>query len=304
MRVSIPFAEPVPPEPPPVQAVDDGPQQSWCEPIEPSLCEVDAHCSPAMDGTDRVCRTPWFADVKMCLAKFPSRDVQRWRKARMRVLVDEICKPRDGCKPEQLADYLETLIGRESSWRPYKLVRLGEDVEASAKAWAGKASLVYAGNPTVDEPWRWTEARGYFSQNTTYWLWRWDPMAPPEALCGEVEATIAHLRGARGRLRQLESGVTCGGELHSGTAEGNSSPSWYSVSLVNSGNETCPAKSGKRLRVREHFERSARSRGLDPHGAVTRAMLGETVAVEEQAAFAARVRRKMDEEAGAQPPKQ
>lgn len=279
--VVVPFAEPEP-LPPPVDPV------TWCEPIEPSACLVDAHCSPVADGTPRVCVHPWWsddADEKVCAVRHPTTAIRRWRSKRLRVLVDAICQRRDGCDPEALHNYLAVLALRESSWRPYAVHRLNPDLEANRRAWSRLAQR-YSDSPAVDEPWRWHAGRGYYGQNPALWLARWDTAAVPELLCGEVEATLVHLRGARDRWERLANGVTCDGEEHHGTAD---APSWYSLSLVNSGNDPCPSEPS-----RSRFDRRARSQGLDGHSVVTRRMLGRPVPHEQQDDFARRVRADMD----------
>jgi hypothetical protein len=212
----------------------------------------------------------------------------------LRVLVDAVCSRRDDCDPVALHAYLTTLAMRETTLRPWKMSRLPADVAANALAWRRYADL-YRDNPAAGDATRWLAGRGYYGQNAAAVLHVWDATAIPEALCGEVEATLTHLRTARKRWRQLADGVTCDGAAgeHHGTAE-NGGASWYDVSLANSGSDPCPGESGQRLAVREGFARRARSRGLAPYGRVTLAMLGRDVPREEQARFASDVRRRMD----------
>lgn len=285
----VPAAEPVP-EPPLTL-----PDESWCEPMVPTPCNPDGPaCPSAPDGTRSSCVQDWFGDSggHVCVVGYPSAETRRWRAARLRVLVDEICEPRAGCDPAALHGYLSAIILRESTWRPYKAHRLSADLEANARAWAKYADR-YRHSPAAGEPARWAAGRGYYGQNAAALLHVWDPTEIPEALCGEVEATLVHLRTARRRLRRLKNGVTCGGKLHHGTAKAGG-PSWYDVSLTNSGSDPCPGVVGSRLDSRRGFERRARSQGVRPYGAVTLRMLGREVPRSEQAAFASRVRRKMD----------
>lgn len=287
--VLVPLAEPLP-SPPPVD------YRSRCEPLNLPPCRSSADCPAAPDGMARVCALAWWdagSTERVCVSRPPSKRVRQWRADRLRVLVDEICKPSKGCSPSKLHAYLSTIIQRESAWRPYAAHRLAGDERAASVAWR-KMADVYADSPAHDEPWRW-RGLGYYGQNSPYLLRRWDATAVPEVLCGEVEATLVHLRVARDRLEQLERGVTCGGQEHHGTADDHG-PSWYDVSLSNSGSDPCPGSSGHRLDVREGFERRARSRGLNPYGNVTRAMLGAPVPVAEQDDFARRVRDRMDSE--------
>jgi hypothetical protein len=193
------------------------------------------------------------------------------------------------------------LILRESTWRPYKVHRLAGDVAANGRAWEKYAAL-YSGNPAAREPGRWSAGRGYFGANAAAVLHVWDPLAIPEALCGEVESVIVHLRTARKRWQLLDHGTCCEAACddttpgirieHHGTSR-NGGPSWYDMSMVNSGSEACPATKGRPLVVREGFVKRAKSRGLDAYGTVTLAMLGRDIGRDEQAAFAAKVRRRM-----------
>lgn len=291
-----PFIIPLtsPPSPPPISAA------GWCEPIEPTPCSPDVprSCSPAPDGTPRTCSRFWYLSESVefgCMLAFPTKAVQRWRSDRLRVIVDAVCEPTDGCDPVALHSYLAVLVMRETTWRPYKVHRLSGDVDANKLAWS-RHSDRYAGNPAAGNPVRWSVGRGYFGQNAAGWLWRWDVLAPPETLCGEVEAVLVHLRAARERWHKLDRGVTgCepDGLLHHGTSH-DGDPSWYDVSLVNSGSEACPATDGTPLAVREGFEQRARSRGLNPYATVTSAMLGRDVARGVQDAFAANVRARMN----------
>lgn len=285
--VQVPYTEPLP-EPPAEDPRD------WCEPVDPIPCLSSGACPSRADGTPRTCVREWWvpgSSERVCIAAVPSKKVQRWRAARLRVLVDEICKRHDGCNPVALHDYLAVLAKRESSWRPHAVHRLSGDVEANHVAWKRNAAT-YINSPAHDEPWRW-QGYGYYGQNSAYLLAEWDATAVPEVLCGEVEATLVHLRTARERWRRLTAGVTCNGEPHHGTATGDG-PSWYDVSLANSGSDPCPGISGHRLSVRQHFERSAESRGLDPYGRVTLRMLGRDVPRDEQDDFARHIRAEMD----------
>lgn len=292
----IPLATPEP------SAPVNLPHESWCEPIEPRVCMTSADCPTAPDGTPMKCVPQWYAPVhpgmavrNVCAVGYPTRSVREWREKRLRVLVDELCRVSDGCDPEALHDYLAVLILRESTWRPYKVHRLGGDLAANARAWERYAKL-YEGNPAAREPERWSAGRGYFGANAAALLHVWDPLAIPETLCGEVESVIVHLRTARKRWHLLDGGVKdCepDGLLHHGTSH-DGDPSWYDVSLANSGSEACPATEGHPLAVREGFVKRAKARGLDAYATVTLEMLGRGIMHDEQAAFAAMVRRKMD----------
>jgi len=251
-------------------------------------------CSAARDGTPRTCARQWYDDARsdyVCLVDATPLEIRKWRSARLRVLVDEICKPREGCNPNRLHAYLTTLARRESDMRPESVHRLPGDREANARAWRRLAHR-YVDSPAYGEPDRWGVGRGYYGQNAAVWLATWDAAAVPEVLCGEVEATLVHLRAARRRWRRLASGVMCDERAHHGTAidsDGEARPSWYDISLVNSGSDACPDAEQR------SFVRRAASRGLDAYGAVTLRSFGRVIPASEQDAFAQRMRERMDE---------
>lgn len=281
------------PAPQPAPIIVNTSARNLCEPLEWPLCAKRGElCSPMPDGTKRRCRqrTRRHGAVELvCVPEVPSREIQSWRRARLRTIVESICDPRKGCRPNDLMNYLTILADRETSRRPWKRHRMDVDRESASQAWTNNKHR-YADSPAVDEPWRWATGLGYYGQNPALWLWRWDEQAEPETLCGEVESTLVHLRGARQRWRLLTAGVACDGEEFHGSSEGGA-PSWYDISLVNSGSEACPAQpgDGRRWRQRRSFERRAERFGLDPYAPVSLKMLGTPVAQGKQAEFVAKV---------------
>lgn len=267
---------------PAVQARD--PRAGWCEPLDQPFCRTTADCS---DGAR--CVRPWWAatgtDAKVCARSMPTRGERRWRADRLRVYVDHVCKRSDGCEPNDLHAYLRLMVLRESTYRPWKRHRLSADLRASAKALDRNAD-VFADNPAFGDPDRWTSV-GMLGQAPANWLQRWDPMAPPETLCGEVESAEAHFRRVREAVAIIAAGVDCGGERFTGTADGR--PSWYDVSRVNSGS-LCPGSQAHR----DAFAARARRVGLDPWAPVTPRDLGESIPREGQDEIAASIRAKMD----------
>jgi hypothetical protein len=279
---------------PAVQARD--PRANWCEPLDQPFCTSQRDCS---DGAE--CVRPWWAAVgtetKVCARQLPDRDERRWRADRLRVVVDHLCKRSDGCEPNDLHAYLRVLALRESTWRPWKRHRLNPDLEAAASAWK-QLRETFAGNPAARDPDRWGSGVGLFGMNPARWLPRWDPMAPPETLCGEVEATEVHLRAARDQVRKIAGGVDCNGDgepdywgssIATSSPGTRSRPSWYDVSRVNSGS-LCPGSAVHR----DAFEDRARAVGLDPWAPVTQRSLGRAIPVETQDDIAAALRVEMD----------
>ena len=284
-----------------------------CEPLHWAPCpELGKPCTPMPDGTPRQCRQRKVDGVPelVCVPGVPGEKIKRWRRARLRTIVESICETRNGCRPGELTDYLTVMVDRETSRRPWKRHRLDVDTEAAAKAWKQHA-IRYEDSPAADEPWRWATGLGYFGQNPALWLWRWDDSAEPETLCGEVESVLVHLRGARQRWKHVHGIFACGedAQLFAGTSTAGvlaartdshdwGHPSWYDVSQVNSGSEACPAQpgDGKRWEVRQSFARRMKRYGRDAYAPITLAMLGKPVSAEDQDAFVAELYTKLDKE--------
>ena len=273
---------------PPNAKVRD-PRGSWCEPLDQPFCSDERGCS---DGAR--CVRPWWAEVstttKVCARQLPDRAERRWRAARLRVMVDRVCSRAHGCEPNALHAYLRVVALRESTWRPWKRHRLDPDLDAAQSAWT-KHRDKFTGNPAAANPDRWGSGVGLYGQIPALWLPRWDSMAPPETLCGEVEATEVHLRAARDQVRKIAAGVDCDGDgerdyFGSSLEHG---PSWYDVSRVNSGS-LCPGSTAHR----DAFEGRARKAGLDPWGPVSVVSLGRAIPVEGQDETAAEIRAAMD----------
>lgn len=278
---------------------------TWCEPIDPVFCSTNADCNAG-----ERCVSPWWIegqDAKVCARPFPNRAEKRWRSARLRVFVDHVCRRSDGCEPNDLHAYLRLMAMRESSMRPAKRHRLNPDLEASARAWS-KHRDAFADNPAAHDPDRWSTGLGYYGQNPAIWLPRWDASAPPETLCGEVEASEAHLRAARDQVDRIHGGVDCdadGSPDFWGTSCGmdgylswdrgvdrlpsECDLSWYDISRVNSGT-ACP---GSRAGMLDFEARAARV-GLDPWAPVRSEDLGVAISRAGQDQAAAGLRRAMD----------
>lgn len=282
---------------PAVQARD--PRSGWCEPLDQAFCQTTADCS---DGAR--CVTPWWAatgtETKVCARPMPTRSERRWRSDRLRVYVDHVCKRSDDCEPNDLHAYLRVMALRESTFRPWKRHRLNPDLRAASIALERNAD-VFEGNPAMADPDRWTSI-GMLGQSPANWLQRWDPMAPPETLCGEVEAAEAHLRAARIAIEKIaEHKVDCDGDgfreylgsaCYDGKFPGGRTgcwPSWYDVSRVNSGS-LCPGSQAHR----DAFAARAHRVGLDPWAPVTPRDLGESIPRDGQDVIAAELRAKMD----------
>ncbi len=292
LEVSIRWPEVPEPEPLRTEPRVD-PRVSWCEPLDQPFCEDHRDCS---NGTR--CLRPWWANTnttaKVCAMQWPTRATQRWQAKRIQVYVNHVCKRSRGCDPIALMNYIETMVDRESAWRWWKRHWLSPDVEAATDAFDARRTEL-AANPAINNPDRWMTGLGLLAQNPAIWISAWDPLAPPEALCGEVEAIEAHLRIARNAVNKILGGVDCNGDGTDdfwGTScehEGECQPSWYDVSRVNSGS-LCPGNAGHQRR----FERRAKAFGLDPWDPVWSHQLGDSIPRDRQDEIAAELRTAMD----------
>jgi hypothetical protein len=257
----------------------------WCEPLDQPWCETSSDCP----GRQR-CVTPWWSSAegaKVCALPYPTRGERKVVRDQLRVVADDLCS--GSCSASDLHRFVATLALRESSYRPDKRHRLSRDIEGALEAWREQAST-YAGNPAYPNSDRWTTGLGLFGQNPALWLRRWDPMAPPETLCGVVESTVALLRRAREHVTTLERrGLICEGKRYHGSActNGHCRPSWYDASLVNSAKQCPTPESLARFADRAHGQ------GLDPLAPISAASLGHPTPTEGQDAWAAELRTKM-----------
>lgn len=257
----------------------------WCEPLDQPWCETSSDCPGR-----QLCVTPWWSGTegtKVCALAYPSKAERTVVRDKLRVVADDLCEA--SCSARDLHAFVSALALRESTYRPDKRHRLGPDIAAALEAWR-EQSATYVGNASYTNPDRWTTGLGLYGQNPALWLRRWDPMAPPETLCGVVESTVALLRRAREHVATLERrGIVCAGTRYYGSAcDGDRcGPSWYDASLANSGSQCPSAESLDRWTDR------AEAQGLDPLGRVTAASLGRVVPHAGQDAWAAELRTRM-----------
>ena len=230
----------------------------------------------------------YFGEIGTCIPDSRTMREQPWE-----------CQ-RERRKGDRLTKFLWTVYHRETTGRPWKRHRLNGDIRASRNAWerrskryghAPRTEKRYVredgklvkrdmlvgvkfqpgGNPHYRQRWRWNYGLGPYGQNAALWVAGWDPMAPPEILCGEVESTESYLRGARRSWRKLRGGIKCDGELY------RPQVTWEILHRAIAGGKLCPARSPS-----EGFRRRARKKGLDPDQVVTLAMLGRPVDRETQ----------------------
>lgn len=270
-------------------------RSTWCEPIDLTPCSSTADCS-----ANSTCVSAWWDDgERVCARREPELAERSWREDRLRVVVDHVCPSPtfpgndtddQSCDSVALLRYVITIASRETSMRPDKRARSRADRAANRRAWI-KHRDAFASNPAATDPERWSTGLGYFAQNPSLWLPRWSVDAPPEVLCGEVEATEVHLRAARDQVRKIEHGVQCDGETYFGSAcdDHGCRPSWYDASRANSG-KVCPGDAAHR----ERFETRARRHGLDPWAPITTESLGREIPSDRQDQIAAMLRGRME----------
>ena len=239
----------------------------------------------------------------------------------------------------RLAAYLGVVYGRETSRRPWKRHRLNPDVNANRDSWVTQAAAYgwevelvcengkkkckkkqqvvsnYWPDPEADEynehygdRWRWQYGLGGYGKNSALGAQDWDPMAPPEVLCLEVQGTEAYLRDARTAVRKYtsERPPTCNDQPYRGLSLvqvldefgevveelEREVPSWRDVHRVASGGKWCP-RFGNGERRRKFDKRMARA-GLRPDAPVSIEDLGQPILRETQNAVAAAARAELD----------
>lgn len=239
------------------------PYAGWdrlCEPVVAPPCSVDSDCSRSPDGRPQRCVVPWWADKPVpvaerehvCAAPSPGAAERRWRKSRLDAVVEHVC--RGGCSKRELGAFLALVAQRESTWRPWKIHRLNEDLRANRRAWA-RIAPKYSGNPHHRDPSRW-QGMGLFGSNAALFAFLWDPAAPPEVLCREIESIDTYLARARIAARKQAS---------LGLA-----PTWATVHGALATGDIRPTEGSL-----ERFRGPARRAGIDPDARVSAGDFGQ-----------------------------
>ncbi len=267
--------------------------QSWCEAPVPPPCRTDDDCRslPSVAGRAQRCVRPWWsrtAGDRVCASPWPGRREQAWRRARIEQVAKEISFSRNSSgargNARDLAAFLVLVAGRESSLRPWKAHRLNGDVRANRTAWA-RMHERYRDSPHYDDRERW-QGYGLFGQNSPLFVHHWDPAAPPEVLCREVEAVATYLAKARIALRkQADLGIT---------------PTWASVHAALAAGEVRPSK-----KTLDRFRNLARKRApdLDVDARISERSLGRSFGddVLARRLFAELLRARLDDVTGRDP---
>ena len=249
-----------------------------------------------------------YGGGKVCSPGWSNRAERKWRRDRLKYFVSEAnFDGKTSRRAETLSKFLWVVYARETTGRPWKRHRLNGDIRFAKTSWYrqqrrygwavgkdkhGEISWMtpcsklpvlkdesrkttkcrerepskYFGNRT-----RWTYGLGPYGQNAALWTATWDPQAPPEILCGEVESTETYLRGARRSWKKLRGGIRCGSKRYQPEV------TWEILHRAIAGGKLCPAK-----KPSEGFRRRARRYGLDPDQKVTLTMLGKPIDREHQ----------------------
>lgn len=209
------------------------------------------------------------------------------------------CKSGHFCQPKKLAKYLALIAARESTWNNETTHELNRDVEANIGAYSkAKKRGWYAGSKHFYDAYRWSQGYGWYGQNAALHTFRWDPHAPPEILCRQVESTEAYLRNVRGSFKKLwklygdDAKRTY--KLDTGEEVQVKGVTWYDVHRAASSGkltpqDVIPAKTG--------FVQRARSKhiDLDPFETVMWEMLGEEIPRDHQNEIAEEIRQHIRE---------
>jgi len=279
-----------------------------CEPPR-ALCETAKDCKGVFhpSGKKLKCVKAYWG-AKICSPGWSNRQERNWRRDRLEYLVSEAYfSGKQTNKTTTLSKFLWLVYMRETTGRPWKRHRLNGDIRFARTEWyrqQRRYGWAVGKDKRGDISWmtpctkiptkkgeskkiskcrdrtasrfytqrsRWEYGLGPYGQNAALWTATWDPQAPPEILCGEVESTEAYLRGARRVWKKLRGGIRCGGKLYQPEV------TWEILHRGIAGGKLCPAK-----KPSEGFRRRARKYGLNPDQRVSLSMLGKPIQREQQ----------------------
>lgn len=215
------------------------------------------------------------------------------------------CRTGHFCQPKKLAEVLALVAARESSWDNATSHELNRDVTANRISYAkAKERGWYEGNPHFSQQDRWERGYGWHGFNAALHVRYWDPKAPPEILCRQVESTEVYLRKARHAFRKLWSMYGDKRErvyaLDTGEAIAVKGVTWYDIHRAVSTGSLTPAKiittrkwsNGSKKWVPTGFVGRARTSlyDIDPFESVMWEMLGDGIPPERQNEIAEEIR--------------
>ena len=242
---------------------------------------------------------------------------RKWRRERLREIVRQQyfeetthCDPdtrvveqgwecqREAAQANKLADFLWLVYYRETTGRPWKRHKLSPDLHANQLSWSrdrmarrygwkvetskrgnveGFTRIAHDANEHYTQEHRWRAGLGPYGMNAAGWTATWDPHAPPEILCREVESTEAYLRRARQVWRKLKGGVDCNRD---GDVDYQREPTLGLIHRGASGGRICPR--GGEVTLKDGFLRRMKRMGLNPDKPVLLSFFGTPIERERQ----------------------
>jgi hypothetical protein len=215
------------------------------------------------------------------------------------------CRGGHYCQADKLAKFLALVAARESTWNNNIAHELERDVKANKGSYRkAKHRGWYTDNQHFFDRDRWARGYGWYGQNAALNVFRWDPKAPPEILCREVESTEVYLRNARGSFKKLWNIYGDDAErtykLDTGEEVKVKGVTWYDVHRAIASGKLYPEETittkkwiKKKQKWRKvGFVSRARSKNidLDPFETVMWEMLGEAIPRDRQNEIAEEIR--------------
>ncbi len=253
---------------------------------------------------ENLCTPPtWWSDLKR---NHTDQDPDRycWRLRAGSAALKE-CRSRHYCNPVKLAKLTAIVAGRESTWDNETTHESNYDIEANRNSYAkAKRKGWYAGSPHFHNVERWQVGYGWYGFNAALHVRLWDPMAPPEVLCRQVEGTETYLRKARGSFKKLWARYGDDVERTYTTDVGEvilvKGVTWYDIHRAASSGKLTPEeviktrKWSKKKKAWKPAGFVVRARGrkikLDPFETVMWEMLGEAIPIDRQNEIAQEIR--------------
>lgn len=269
--------------------------ESWCMAIEDLPCDPEdlSPCPADRTGRSQICVRPWWArgeQTFVCRPRRLSRAQRKRNRKALEMIVRRLCRPKDGCAPAPLSKFLAVVAMRESALDNQVTHELNPDREANRAALTrALEGGWYEGSPHLSDLSRWTVGYGWYGMNAPLFVSEWDPHAPPEILCRQVESTEVYLRRARRAWKKLSTILPRSEDvrLDNGEVVMVRGVTWYDVHRA--------VSSGKLGRPDEissgRFVRRARRAGLDPFASVSLEGLGLEISRDRQNEVAEQIRR-------------
>lgn len=257
--------------------------------------DEDRVCAPGYDGSGKwrnwrkdrlreIVRQQYFNETDVCDPDIPNVTEQSWQ-----------CQ-KEMTQARKLHAFLWLVYYRETTGRPWKRHKLSPDLHANQLAWSRpRVSRRYGwevklnrhgdvdeikkiardANPVYPRQDRWRAGLGPYGMVAASWTASWDPHAPPEILCREIEATELYLRRARSVWRKLKGGIDCNRD--GGVDYQVDKPTLGLIHRAASGGKICPPAGGD-VQLKPGFLRRMKKMGLNPDKPVPLSFFGEPIA--------------------------